>query len=213
MQPRQPSPPPGEDNVLIAHHPDAERVVFTLLRGATQMVIGRAPASDVCLGWDHEVSRTHAQLERLGTAWTIVDDGISTNGTFVNGERLTGRRRLEDGDIVRAGRTDLIYRAPALDAGAATVLPERGIPITLSPAQRRVMLALARPYGSGSAFPVPASNQAIADELHISLEAVKGHLRVLFGKFAIGDVPQNQKRARLVERALHQGVISVHELG
>lgn len=187
--------------------------MFELRHGAARMLLGRSPSNDICLGWDHEVSRTHAQIERLGDAWMLVDDGISRNGTFVNGERLTARRRLEDGDVVRLGRTDLIFRAPVNEAGTATVLPGRAIPISISPAQRRVLLALARPYRGGGGYPVPASNQAIAHELHISLEAVKGHLRVLFGKFALSDVPQNQKRARLVERALHAGVISVHELG
>lgn len=198
---------------LIADDGDGHRVVFPLPEGALRLLIGRAPTNDICLGDDHEVSRTHAQIERIGEAWTVIDDGISRNGTFINSERVTARRRLEDGDILRVGRTDLVFRASSRIEGAATVLPARGMQITLSPAQRRVLVALARPYRSGSGYPVPASNQTIAEELTISLEAVKGHLRILFGKFALGSLPQNQKRARLVESALQQGVVSIHELG
>lgn len=42
----------------------------------------------------------------------VVDDGLSRNGTFVNGERVLGQRRLEDGDQLEVGRTLLIFRSP-----------------------------------------------------------------------------------------------------
>jgi len=196
---------------LIAVGPDGEDRVFALPPGTERLLIGRAPESDVVIDWDPEVSRAHAQVERMGGAWAVVDDGISRYGTLVNGARLAGRRRLADGDVIRMGRTDLLYRAPAIEA-ATTVRPGGGFAVEVTPAQRRVLVALARPYGAGD-YPTPASNQDIAAELHVSLDVVKGHLRALFGKFAIGDLPQNQKRARLVERALERGVISRHELG
>ena len=43
------------------------------------------------------------QLEPGGGEWTLVDDGLSRNGSFVNGERVTGRRRLRDRDMLRFG--------------------------------------------------------------------------------------------------------------
>ena len=43
----------------------------------------------VALDWDSEVSRVHAALERTGEEWTVVDDGLSHNGTYVGGERVT----------------------------------------------------------------------------------------------------------------------------
>ena len=57
--------------------------------------IGRGPACEIALPWDTEVSRVHAILERAGGHWTLVDDGLSRNGSFVNGHRVRGRRRLE----------------------------------------------------------------------------------------------------------------------
>jgi pSer/pThr/pTyr-binding forkhead associated (FHA) protein len=45
----------------------------------------------VVIEGDLLVSRLHAKLERIGGAWTIVDDGLSRNGTFVNGQRVIGR--------------------------------------------------------------------------------------------------------------------------
>ena len=41
------------------------------------------------LDWDSEISRVHAALERIGDDWTVVDDGLSHNGTYLNGERVT----------------------------------------------------------------------------------------------------------------------------
>ena len=67
--------------------------------------IGRRVGCDLALPWDDEVSRVHAELQRMGTEWVACDDGLSYNGTFVNGERVRGRRRLAAGDVVRsAGR-------------------------------------------------------------------------------------------------------------
>lgn len=206
--------PDGEPrgHALIAHDALGRRFVFPLPHDASEVLVGRSESNDVCLPWDAEVSRTHARVERIGESWTVVDDGISRNGTLCNGERLRGRRRLDDGDIIRMGRTDVVFRAPPDHDGARTAMPPPGPLVTVSPAQRRVLVALARPYGAATGFPVPASNQAIAAELCVSLEAVKGHLRALFGKFALGGLPQNQKRARLVEEALRHGVVSLHDL-
>jgi FHA domain len=50
---------------------------------ATRLTVGRAAASDVCLDFDPEVSNLHAELERIGEHWVLVDDGLSKNGTFV----------------------------------------------------------------------------------------------------------------------------------
>src|SRR5687767_12508420 len=63
------------------------------LPAESSLSIGRGPASDVALTWDTEVSRVHAVLERVGGEWTVLDEGLSRNGSFVNGERLHGRRR------------------------------------------------------------------------------------------------------------------------
>src|SRR5829696_914925 len=74
-----------------------------------QLTVGRRPANEVALGWDVNVSRVHAQLERVGDAWTVADDGLSRNGSWVNGERLNGRRRLHDTDVMRFGDTLIAF--------------------------------------------------------------------------------------------------------
>jgi len=74
-----------------------------------------------------------------------------------------------------------------------------------------VLVALARPYKHDE-FAVPATNQDIAGELHLSVDAVKSHLRSLFQRFGIEHLPQNQKRSRLVAEALQSGVLSTRDL-
>jgi hypothetical protein len=59
---------------------------------------------------DTNTSRQHAEIHRAGSGFVIADLG-STNGTYVNGERLTADRRLRDGDIVTVGAVSLRFEA------------------------------------------------------------------------------------------------------
>jgi predicted component of type VI protein secretion system len=204
----------GSSAYLVYRDEHAHQRTFTLDPDAARVLIGRGDAAELRLAWDREVSRVHAELERLGGGWALIDDGLSANGTYLNGERLLGRRRLSVGDEIRVGNTALVFRTTTQDRSrSATFVPALDQPpVELSPMQRRVLVAVCRPYSSGTSYGTPATNQMIADELHLSVDAVKSHLRALFGKFAIGDLPQNQKRARLVELAFERGVISGRDL-
>lgn len=172
------------------------------------LTLGRSGEADVVLDWDDRVSAVHAELHRVGGRWTVADDGLSTNGTYLNGARLAGRLRLRDGDRLLLGRTVLLFRVGSEDPTAGTVTDEN-IPTVerLSATQRRVLIALCRPYRDGSRFAVPATNQQISHEVCLGVDAVKTHLRVLFGKFGLEDLPQNEKRVRLAECALQWGLV------
>jgi hypothetical protein len=91
-----------------------------------QVTIGRGSWMDISLNWDEQASRLHARLESLGDDWTVVDDGTSRNGTFLNGERVSGRRRLESGDDLKIGACLLRIQMPgSVDEGATMVdIPE-----------------------------------------------------------------------------------------
>lgn len=69
---------------------------------------GRASANDIALDGDEFASARHARFEPRRDGVWIADAG-STNGTFVNGLRLTEPRRLEPGDVIRIGATDLRF--------------------------------------------------------------------------------------------------------
>ncbi len=190
-----------------------ERLMLMIDPGVTGLWIGRSPSSDVQLSWDDEVSALHAQLEVVRDELTLVDDGLSRNGSFVNGERVDGRRRLRDGDMLQFGQTMVLFRAPALPEAASTVVASDALTAAaVSPAQRRVLVALCRPFKDGAAFATPPTNQQLADELHLSVDAVKTHMRALFEKFDLQELPQNRKRVAVVERALQTGLITQREL-
>jgi pSer/pThr/pTyr-binding forkhead associated (FHA) protein len=175
--------------------------------------VGRRAETDISIPWDGLVSGVHAVLEHVGGELAIVDDGLSRNGTFVNGQRISGRQRLRDGDRVRVGRTVLVYRAPSARVAEATVTAvRRSDVLKLSDTQRSVLIALCRPFRDGAAFATPATNQEIASEVFLSVDGVKMHLRSLFAKFELGDLPQNQKRISLAERALQLGVVTTRDL-
>jgi hypothetical protein len=178
---------------------------------AASSTIGRRGGMDLSLAWDSEVSGLHAELHHAGGEWMIVDDGLSTNGTYVNGQRINARRRLKDGDRIRVGRTVLAYRAAHATLVQETVAAADLPVIELTDTQRKVLIALCRPFRDGN-LAVPASNQDIAAELYLSVDAVKMHLRALFVKFQLGELPQNQKRAKLAERALQLGSVSRQDL-
>jgi pSer/pThr/pTyr-binding forkhead associated (FHA) protein len=189
------------------------RVIRRLRRDAHTITLGRDASCEIALGWDERVSRTHAVLERLGTAWVLADEGLSRNGTYLNGERLTTRQRLVDGDAVRLGGTVVIFREPPSESASPTVTerPDFWRP-ELTPAQRRVLVALCRPYKARDAFTTPATNAQIAEELVVSLDAVKTQMRALFAQFRIADMPQNAKRVRLVELAFQTGLVKERDL-
>lgn len=199
---------------LVFRDGEDAQVIVAVAVGADELWVGRSESADVRLHWDEEVSALHAQIEVVRDECTLVDDGLSRNGSFVNEERVHGRRHLRDGDTIRFGRTGVLYRRPGAGGGSeeTVVASEAAAAATISPAQRKVLLALCRPYKDGGSFATPATNQEIGAELHLSVDAVKTHMRALFEKLGVGDLPQNQKRAALVERALNSGVVVQREL-
>ena len=183
------------------------------LEGRDRLTVGRRASNDVVLAGDGEVSRLHGELERLGEEWALSDDGLSHNGTYVNGDRISRKRRLSDGDTIRFGRTVVEYRHPSEGSTVLTSsAPFNAAVETLTETQRRILIALCRPYRRGQAFATPATNHQIASEVFLSVDAVKMHLRTLFRRFEIGKLPQNQKRARLVECAFQWGLVSQKDL-
>src|SRR4051812_30837792 len=167
-----------------------------------RVTIGRRETNGVALPWDTQVSRVHAELTRMGSDWILCDEGVSHNGTFVNGERVRGRRRLRAGDAISVGDTLIAFCAAESRGTLATSPAQQREPaIALTAAQRRVLEALCRPL-KGPGYAAPASNQQIADELVLAVETVKGTLTTLFERFGLEELPQNQKRAALAARGL-----------
>ena len=208
-----PSPWAGAEGPALVYRDSAGGQRFFPLADKTSLTIGRGSGCDIQLPWDERVSRVHAGLEEVGHDWTLVDDGLSRNGTFLNGDRLTGRRRLRDGDTFVLGSTSFRFRDTTRATTQVTKVSEQLVTsASLSPTQRQIVTVLCRPYKHDDPYATPASNQQIADELFLSVDAVKTQLRLLFQKFQIEDLPQNQKRVKLVERVLGLGLVSRRDL-
>src|SRR3954471_17813136 len=80
----------GNPFLLYRDGGDNQRIV-DLDEAPDELIVGRRPSNQIPLSWDLSVSRVHAQLTRVGDYWTVSDDGLSRNGSFVNGSRIAGR--------------------------------------------------------------------------------------------------------------------------
>ncbi|HEX6021006.1 MAG TPA: FHA domain-containing protein [Solirubrobacter sp.] len=192
--------------LVVYRDGEGHQRIHTLVPEHGKVTVGRGPATDLRLAWDREVSRAHAELEHIGGEWTVSDDGLSTNGTYRNDERVRGRVRLKDGDLLRFGKTVVAFRAPELTEGDTTALPEDSPPPPITPTQRNVLVALCRPLRDNP-YATPATNSQIASEVHLGVDAIKVHLRALYRRFGIESLPQNEKRARLAELAIQRGLV------
>jgi hypothetical protein len=91
-----------------------------------QISIGRDSSNEIAVN-DAEVSRRHARLTFQGGKYVLEDMG-STNGSFVNGQRLTGPRVLKSGEVISLGEQIVfVYEVVDSDPGATRVTP-RHIP-------------------------------------------------------------------------------------
>ena len=96
-------PRPRAARLVVEAGPETSRA-FTLVQPIE--AIGREPDNSVCLR-DRTVSRHHAKMRLEGERYWLVDLG-STNGTHVNGERIS-RVELADGDLIQVGATSLRF--------------------------------------------------------------------------------------------------------
>jgi pSer/pThr/pTyr-binding forkhead associated (FHA) protein len=195
---------------LLYRDQDDRQQLFVFDPSAANASVGRQPSSDLLLDWDQKVSRLHARFERVQDDWEIVDDGFSSNGTFVNQARLRGRHRLQDGDNLRFGNTAATFHSPSREHPRSADAADIPAAVGLSTTQRRVLVALCRPYKNR--FASPATDQQIADELFLSVAEVRAHVRVLEAKLGVEQLPPAEMRVRLVERAFAARLISERDL-
>jgi pSer/pThr/pTyr-binding forkhead associated (FHA) protein len=196
------------------------------------VTIGRSSEADIALTWDARASRAHARLELVGDDpvgdWTVVDDGPSRNGTFVNGQRVHERIRLRPGDRLVLGGTAMRFCAPtdaagaaaspgattdldAIERGSETMVLPTGARLTresLSDTQRRVLAALARPVERSAG--APATDEQIAAATFLSTETIRATLTALCLRLGLQSLPEDERRAKLAQRALASGVLDAH---
>lgn len=192
---------------------EAGRQVVTPLEGDGPLAIGRREEAEVPIPWDPQVSRLHAELRRVGGEWTITDDGLSQNGTYVNEVLLDGRRRLSDGDLVRVGSTLLTFHDPSAGQGEITPLPGELVATdAVSEQQRTVLRELCRPLAADGQRVVPASDGEIGERLGLPRRTVRTEVASLAAAFGVDHLPQGTARHQLARLAMAEGIVTFEDL-
>ena len=193
---------------LVYRDGDGVQRIYALELGRRSVTIGRRDEADVSLPWDPECSRLHAELQLRAGEWTITDDGLSQNGTWVNELRLYGRRRLADGDVVRIGRTLLTFSQPGTVGIGPTLVPgELSATPRFSEQQQRILRELCRPlFGDGEGV-TPTSDEEIAAALGTPVETVTIELDHLTRALGLEDMPTSEARAEVALLALRSGLV------
>lgn len=184
------------------------------LASGSRLTIGRRTESDIALSWDSAVSKVHAEVYELAGEWVVADDGLSSNGTFVNETRVSARHRLRDEDRLRVGRTTLVFRhllpQKITKELFATTSPADELP-QLSATRKRVLLELCRPVLL-QANARPATNPEIASAVHLSTHAVKDHLGELARLLGHTNRKRGEQRTAIADTAIRRGLVSIREL-
>jgi hypothetical protein len=130
----------------------------TFILEGSQLNIGRDSTNEIVIN-DAEVSRRHARLTFQGGKYVLEDLG-STNGTFVNGQRLAGPRVLKAGEVVSLGeQIVLVYEVTTNDPGATMVSPRAAAAPAISRPQTPPPPPPADYVGSVPASPAPVVSQ------------------------------------------------------
>lgn len=189
---------------------DARQRILLLDADAERITVGRRADQDIVLDWDKQVSRGHALLEKRGGDWTLIDE-LSQNGSYVNGDRVKKRVRLEHKDVMCFGSTRITFHDRAsteeIDS-TARAAEEAWAPMT--PRDRDVLRALCRPLVDDTST-MPASNEEIAAEVALSVDSVKSRLRVQFERYGLAELRQGEKRTRLARLLLSTGTFKPHD--
>jgi predicted component of type VI protein secretion system len=167
-----------------------------------RFTVGKAPGNDLVLD-DPSTSRVHLVCEQAGPTWIVTDAG-STNGTWLNGNRLMTSRALHDGDRICVGVVTLVVslEQPRSDTITDVVCP----PPNLTARERELLSELCRPVLEGNVLAEPPSVRTLAVALSVSESAVKKALGRLYSKFGLHDA--ERRRGRLALAAIRAGVTS-----
>jgi hypothetical protein len=202
------------ERFLVFRDAEGTQHIHALSGNLPSVTVGRRAEADISVPWDGEMSRVHAELRLQAGEWTVSDDGLSQNGTWVNGLRLAGRRRLADGDLLKIGRTIFAYCDPVPIGVGPTMVPgELSATPRFSEQQQRILRALCRPlFSDGDGFN-PSSDLEVADETGIDVEIVTQELDLLARLFGLEDMPRPERRAEVALLAVRSGLVGADEGG
>jgi predicted component of type VI protein secretion system len=174
-------------------------VALTLCAAASPVSIGRGARMDIVLAADPAVSLLHAELTCVSGEWLLVDDGLSRNGSYVNGSAIRGRHRLRHADQMRLGHSELVFHRPREVVAIAT-----GPPGPPPHAHRTLLAKLAAPLRADPRA-LPATDTEIAYGIDAPLPLVRHALTELCLWYGLADPDHGRGRAQLAAAALSLG--------
>jgi pSer/pThr/pTyr-binding forkhead associated (FHA) protein len=125
------------------------------------LTIGREASNQIAIN-DAEISRKHSQLVLQGGKYVLTDLG-STNGTFVNGQRVTGQHVLQPGEVISLGeQISLLFEAVTVSDPNATMLSAGKPPAAARSAPRSRPQPQPEPQPAAYAGQVPAGPAPVA---------------------------------------------------
>ena len=134
------------------------------------ITIGRDVKSDFVVN-DAEVSRSHTRLT-VHSDGCLVEDLASTNGSFVNGQRITTGKMIRTGDVLGLGETVLMDFVFVPDAEATVIAPPMGLPEPSTP-------ALGSPVRPSPRMRVELSTAQSADAMAMPMQPLQNN-RILW---------------------------------
>ena len=171
--------------------------------------IGRGTGNEVAWSGTPR-SRACTPSSRVGGEWTVGDDGLSRNGSFVNGARISGRSACATATSCASARprSPTAARVRGLDADRGR--RQRLALPTCPPTQRQVLVALAGPTST----PIRDPGDQPGHRRRAAPQRRRGQVAPAHAVPALRDraPAQNQKRSRLVAEALQSGVVSPRDL-
>jgi hypothetical protein len=176
-----------------------------------ELVIGRSTPGVGSLGGDSEISRVHARVYHDASGQLTVEDLGSTNGTFVNGNRISSPTPLRPGDQLRVGQTTLGVEGGAAAEGATAVgavIPPAGVappPVPVTPPTQPLPPSQPPPgpqygqqppaYGGGPVGGPPGRQSGGSKAPWIALAAVV-LIALIVGGLAIGGVFSSDSKSK-----------------
>jgi pSer/pThr/pTyr-binding forkhead associated (FHA) protein len=172
-----------------------------------EVTVGRASDNVVTIDGDDSVSRYHLLFKAVGAGWDVRDVG-ATNGTLLNGDRLTHEVILRNGDELQIGHTRLKYLNPQAASGTTTNKLETAPELTKR--QHEVLVQLCLPRLDGNPFTPPMPTAEIAVKLYVGRPAVQMMLSELYRKFAIAE--GRSRPAELANQAMYRRAVTMDDL-
>ena len=119
---------------LIVRPPSGSRREISLAGGV--VTIGRSPECTLVLDFNY-ISRVHARVEHADSGYVVTDTG-STNGTFLNGERIVAPRRLASGDYIAIADVSITFLESDVEEVSRTLPMPDDCPVRCDPLTREV---------------------------------------------------------------------------